>query len=160
MCGSWPGAPGSKRLAQYEPQINSVPKNLAIKSKIISLVIKSEKIWPLPNKFQTRCCKWILPDASASALKCVSFWSCLLANSFTISLASLILSMRKTSLLTKNFDISSAKITNFIGYSIATIIQYQIFIAFSFPVSGAIITAVTSTLLWKWTFDILTPTDV
>ena len=72
----------------------------------------------------------------------------------------LLQSMRKTSLLTKNFDISSTKITNFIGYSIATIIQYQIFIAFSFPVSGAIITAITSTLLWKWTFDVLTPTDV
>lgn len=72
----------------------------------------------------------------------------------------LVQSMRKTTLLTKNFDISSAKVTNFIGYSIAFIIQYQIFIAFSFPVSGAIITAITSTLLWKWTFDILTPTDV
>ena len=72
----------------------------------------------------------------------------------------LIQSMRKTSLLSKNFEISSAKITNFIGYSIAFIIQYQIFITFSFPVSGAIITAITSTLLWKWTFDILTPTDV
>ena len=43
----------------------------------------------------------------------------------------LIQSMRKTSLLSKNFDISSAKITNFIGYSIAFIIQYQIFITFS-----------------------------
>ncbi|MEC7142204.1 MAG: hypothetical protein VXW30_01320 [Candidatus Thermoplasmatota archaeon] len=72
----------------------------------------------------------------------------------------LIQSMRKTTLLTKNFDITSAKITNFIGYSIAFIIQYQIFVTFSFPVTGAIITAITSTLLWKWTFDILTPTDV
>ena len=72
----------------------------------------------------------------------------------------LIQSFRKTNLLRKNFEISSAKVTNFIGYSIAIIFQYQIFIAFSFPVSGAIITAVTSTLLWKWTFDILTPTDV
>ncbi|MFL2976330.1 MAG: hypothetical protein ACJZ49_02135 [Candidatus Thalassarchaeaceae archaeon] len=75
-------------------------------------------------------------------------------------IAIIIQTMRKTTLLTKNFDISSAKITNFIGYSIATIIQYQIFITFSFPVSGAIITAITSTLLWKWTFDVLTPTDV
>ena len=72
----------------------------------------------------------------------------------------LIQSLRKTTILSKNFEITSAKTTNFIGYSVAFIIQYQIFITFSFPVSGAIITAITSTLLWKWTVDILTPTDV
>jgi len=72
----------------------------------------------------------------------------------------LIQSLRKTTVLTKNFEISSSTITNFIGYGIAFLIQYQIFITFSFPISGAIITAATSTLLWKWTFDILTPTNV
>tara|TARA_B100000214_G_C23931092_1_gene610797 strand:- start:479 stop:820 length:342 start_codon:yes stop_codon:yes gene_type:complete len=75
-------------------------------------------------------------------------------------IAILIQSLRNTSLLTKNLEISSNKIKNFIGYGIAFLIQYQLFVTFSFPISGAIITAISSTLLWKWTFDVLTPTNV
>ena len=75
-------------------------------------------------------------------------------------IAILIQSLRNTSLLTKNLEISSNKIKNFIGYGIAFLIQYQFFVTFSFPISGAIITAISSTLLWKWTFDVLTPTNV
>jgi len=75
-------------------------------------------------------------------------------------LAILIQSIRNSDLLVKNFEITSNKMSNFIGYSIFFAIQYQIFITFSFPISGAIITALSSTLLWKWTFEILTPTDV
>ncbi len=75
-------------------------------------------------------------------------------------IAIIIQSLRNTSLLTKNLELSSNKIKNFIGYSIAFLIQYQLFVTFSFPISGAIITAISSTLLWKWTFDVLTPTNV
>jgi biotin transporter BioY len=75
-------------------------------------------------------------------------------------IAILIQSLRNTSLLTKNLEISSNKIKNFVGYGIAFLIQYQLFVTFSFPISGAIITAISSTLLWKWTFDVLTPTNV
>ena len=75
-------------------------------------------------------------------------------------IAIIIQSLRNTSLLTKNLELSSNKIKNFIGYGIAFLIQYQLFVTFSFPISGAIITAISSTLLWKWTFDVLTPTNV
>lgn len=75
-------------------------------------------------------------------------------------IAIIIQSLRNTSLLTKNLELSSNKIKNFIGYSIVFLIQYQLFVTFSFPISGAIITAISSTLLWKWTFDVLTPTNV
>ena len=59
-------------MEKYKANNNEKKK---VKSKIKSLVIKSEKTSPLPNKFQTLCCKCILPDDSASALKCVSFCS-------------------------------------------------------------------------------------
>ncbi len=75
-------------------------------------------------------------------------------------IAIIIQSLRNTSLLTTNLELSSNKIKNFIGYSIVFLIQYQLFVTFSFPISGAIITAISSTLLWKWTFDVLTPTNV
>ena len=75
-------------------------------------------------------------------------------------IAIIIQSLRNTSLLTKNLELSSNKIKNFIGYGIAFLIQYQLFVTFSFPISGAIITAISSTLLWKWTFDVLTPTNI
>ena len=75
-------------------------------------------------------------------------------------IAIIIQSLRNTSLLTKNLELSSNKIQNFIGYGIAFLIQYQLFVTFSFPISGAIITAISSTLLWKWTFDVLTPTNI
>jgi hypothetical protein len=72
----------------------------------------------------------------------------------------LIQSLRNGSLLVNRFEINSNRITNFIGYGIFFIIQYQIFISFSFPISGAFFTAAASTLLWKWTFETLTPTNV
>ena len=72
----------------------------------------------------------------------------------------IIQSLRNASLLANRFEINSNRIVNLIGYTIFFLIQVQIFISFSFPTSGAIITAASSTILWKWTFEILTPTDV
>ncbi len=72
----------------------------------------------------------------------------------------LVQSLRNAPLLVNRFEINSNRIANFIGYGIFFIIQIQIFISFSFPTTGAIFTAAASTLLWKWTFETLTPTDV
>ncbi len=72
----------------------------------------------------------------------------------------LIQALRNASLLANRFEINSNRIANFIGYGIFFIIQYQIFISFTFPTSGALITAAASTLVWKWTFETLTPIDV
>ncbi len=71
----------------------------------------------------------------------------------------LIQALRNASDLIRYFEITNAKLTSWIGYTIATIIQHLIFISFGFPFIGAFLTAVSSTLLWKWTFDTLTPTD-
>ena len=71
----------------------------------------------------------------------------------------LIQALRNASDLIRYFEITNAKLTSWFGYTIATIIQHLIFISFGFPFIGAFLTAVSSTLLWKWAFDTLTPTD-
>ena len=71
----------------------------------------------------------------------------------------LIQAIRNALDLVKFFEITNTKVTSWIGYTIATIIQHLIFISFGFPFIGAFLTAISSTLLWKWTFDTLTPTD-
>ena len=72
----------------------------------------------------------------------------------------LIQSLRNAPLLIREFEITSNFIANFIGYGIFFVVQYQIFLSFSFPVTGALVTAISSTLLWKLTFDTLTPSGV
>ena len=71
----------------------------------------------------------------------------------------LIQMIRNASDITKHFEITNKKITSWIGYTIATIVQHLIFISFGFPFIGAFLTAISSTLLLKWTLDTLTPTD-
>ena len=71
----------------------------------------------------------------------------------------LIQALRNAFDMVEYFEITNVKITSWIGYTIATIIQHMIFISFGFPFIGAFVTAISSTLLWKWTFDTLTPTD-
>ena len=71
----------------------------------------------------------------------------------------LIQAIRNSFQIIEHFEITNSKITSWIGYTIATIIQHMIFFSFGFPFIGAFLTAISSTLLWKWTFDTLTPTD-